>query len=64
MDKKLELQKDAGLEHPPTDMTYRYRMALSGVGDMGYEWADKPHRLVYDLCAEIERIAATGDKPR
>lgn len=24
----------------------------------GYQWADKPHRLVFDACAEIERLAA------
>ena len=36
-----------------------YRKALSGEGDtwsLGYEWSDKPHRLVYDLCGEIDAL--------
>lgn len=38
-----------------------YRAALSGEGDflsLGYEWSDKPHRLVYDLCGEIDHLQA------
>lgn len=38
-----------------------YRKALSGEGDMwslGYEWSDKPHRLVYDLCGEVDYLRA------
>lgn len=37
--------------------TEDYRRAISGEGDfgsLGYEWADKPHRLVYDLCGEVD----------
>jgi hypothetical protein len=64
MDQKLKMQKDAGLPHPPTDLTLQYRLAVSGEGERASDWQDKPHRLVYDLCREIERIAATGDKPR
>lgn len=36
-----------------------YRDAMSGeggFGTLGYEWSDKPHRLVYDLCGEIDRL--------
>jgi len=38
-----------------------YRIALSGEGEfgsLGYEWVDKPHRLVYDLCGEIDHLRA------
>lgn len=36
-----------------------YRAALSGegeIGSLGYEWSDKPHRLVYDLCGEVDHL--------
>jgi len=33
-----------------------YRNAPSGIGPQADEWNDKPHRLIYDLCAEIERL--------
>lgn len=33
-----------------------YIDALGGVGEKAYEWQDKPHRLVYDLVAEIIRL--------
>jgi hypothetical protein len=39
--------------------TEDYRNACSGEGEfgsLGYEWSDKPHRLVYDLCGEIEDL--------
>ena len=52
------LQVDAGLPNPPTELTYSYRMAVSGEGELAPTWEDKPHRLVYGLCAHIERIAA------
>lgn len=35
-----------------------YRAALSGEGEfgsLGYDWSDKPHRLVYDLCGEVDQ---------
>jgi hypothetical protein len=25
-------------------------------GGLAYEWKDKPHRIIYDLCGEIERL--------
>lgn len=41
--------------------TEAYRDAVAGVGrnefgTLGYNWVDKPHRLVFDLCREIERL--------
>jgi hypothetical protein len=57
-DLKNKLKIDAGLKNLPTDLTYDCRMAVSGQGDRAYEWTDKPHRLVFDLCAEIERLVA------
>ena len=36
--------------------TMPYRLAPSGYGDQALEWMDKPTRLVYDLCDEIERL--------
>jgi hypothetical protein len=41
--------------------TEDYRKALDGEGDLGslgYEWSDKPHRLVYDLCGEVDALNA------
>lgn len=40
-----------------------YRNAAGGVetptnGRQVYDWRDKPHRLVYDLCNEIDRLNA------
>lgn len=54
---KAKLKQDAGLKHAPTNLTYDCRMAIGGDGPRAYEWIDKPHRLVYDLCIEIERNA-------
>jgi len=51
------LQRDADLPHPPTPFTYWYRLAMSGAGPHAYNWSDKPHRLVYDLCRAIEQQA-------
>jgi hypothetical protein len=36
--------------------TADYRLAPSGQGPQADQWADKPHRLVYDLCSEVERL--------
>jgi hypothetical protein len=38
--------------------TEDFRNAPSGIGPLAYEWSDKPHRLVYDLIREIERLQA------
>ena len=53
-----KLKMDAGIPHLPTQLTYDCRTAIGGNGPLAYTWQDKPHRLVYDLCREIERIAA------
>lgn len=58
MDVKLKMQQDAGLEHPPTDFTLPFRQAMSGKGPRAYDWSDKPHRLIYDLCRYIETAEA------
>lgn len=42
--------------------TQDYRIAISGEGEfgsLGYDWADKPHRLVYDLCGEVDALKKT-----
>lgn len=54
-----KLQKDAGIPHLPTQLTYQLRRAVAGYGTLAYQWADKPHRLVYDACREIEAQADT-----
>ena len=42
--------------------TKNYIDAVSGKSKgqsyLAYEWADKPHRLVYDLCKEINKLRA------
>lgn len=59
---KEKLRIDAGIPHTPTDLTFDARMAVIGSGPLAAEWEDKPHRLVYDLCREIERLnAPLGD---
>ena len=37
-----------------------YRNAPSGIGPLANEWADKPHRLLYDLCRRLEQVESTG----
>jgi len=51
------LQKAAGIPDLPTQLTYECRMAVSGKGPRAYDWEDKPHRLIYDLCREVERFS-------
>lgn len=36
--------------------TKDYRDAMGGEGPLAYQWKDKPHRLIYDLCHEIEHL--------
>lgn len=35
-----------------------YRNAPSGIGPLAATWKDKPHRLLYELCREVERLTA------
>lgn len=57
------MQKDAGLKNLPTQFTFEMRLAMSGAGPRAYDWSDKPHRLIYDLCDEIERVRALSTPP-
>lgn len=58
-----EMQRDCGIANPPTQETYWFRKALAGEGPHAYDWSDKPHRLVFDLCHLIEADAALRSKP-
>ena len=58
-----QLQRDAGIPHLPTVETYWHRKAMSGEGPHAFEWTDKPHRLVFDLCRIIEASAASPPSP-
>ncbi len=51
---KQELQRLAGIPHLPTDLTYELRLAVSGEGPRAYDWADKPHRLLWNACEALE----------
>lgn len=33
-----------------------YKNAPSGVGTLAHTWQDKPHRLVYDLCRQVQQL--------
>jgi hypothetical protein len=59
-----KLQVDADTRHLPTELTYECRMAISGKGPRAFDWSDKPHRLVYDLSREVERLTAERDAAR
>ena len=39
-------------------LTDDYRNAPGGTGPQAATWKDKPHRLVYDLCREVESLRA------
>ena len=59
---ELERLKNAcEIPNIPTQITYHLRRAVSGGGDYADEWEDKPHRLVYDACREIERLTVTNE---
>jgi hypothetical protein len=49
--------KAPNLRTRPEFTTDDYRAALAGEGPLAGQWADKPHRLIYDLCVEIEKRA-------
>ena len=57
-DELVRLKNDCRIPDMPTQMTYHLRSAMWGEGDWAYQWKDKPHRLVYDACREIERLSA------
>ena len=58
------LREAAGIPHLPTQLTFEARLAISGEGPRAYDWSDKPHRIVYDLCREIEDNAVERDRLR
>jgi hypothetical protein len=54
----------------PGATTDDYRYAIGGgkngdeadsFGTLAYEWSDRPHRLVYDLCGEIDSLRSQRD---
>jgi hypothetical protein len=45
-------------KHPATK---DYIDAISGNGPRALDWEDKPHRLIYDLCSEVQRLHTTID---
>ena len=51
-----DLQLSCGTKHQATPMTYVFRLAISDEGPQAYNWSDKPHRLVYDLCSRVEEL--------
>ena len=53
-----KMQIDGNLPHLPTEITYLARLAVAGEGEWAYTWTDKPHRVVYDVCREVERLTA------
>lgn len=55
--KAHKLKQDAGIPYLPTQLTLDCRNALAGKGPMAYTWEDKPHRLIFDLCGELERLS-------
>lgn len=36
--------------------TQDYRKAVANEGPHALNWSDKPHRLIYDLCSEVEQL--------
>lgn len=56
------MKDNCGLSDMPTQMTYHLRSAMWKEGDWASQWADKPHRLVYDASREIERLTVEVQK--
>lgn len=57
------MKEAAGLKNLPTEFTFIMRQAIAGAGPRAYDWSDKPHRLVYDLCAALEAVASIPKPP-
>lgn len=45
------------LRYPLSD----YQNAVGGDGDLAHTWADKPHRLIYDLIAAVKFYSEKDD---
>lgn len=43
-------------------LTNEYRAAPGGNGPHAADWMDKPHRLVYDLCDEVDRLTVAVEE--
>lgn len=60
---RLAMQQDCDIPHLPTELTYQLRAAVGGGNETttwGYQWADKPHRVVYTACQHAEHITAAA----
>lgn len=53
----MHSRKESSPRPEPVD-TAHYRNAPSGIGPLADTWRDKPHRLVYDLCAVVDALYA------
>lgn len=70
--RELRRTPQKGEEHIPaarwSDL-WEYHLGVAGEGEHGYDWSDKPHRLVYNLTALIAHMRESalppppGDKP-
>lgn len=63
-DRIIELEAAALAKSSPNLSidTQAYRLAPGGEGEHAATWQDKPHRLIYDLCGDIERLNSEVDK--
>jgi hypothetical protein len=53
--KALSASSEPLLTRP--DLSLRdYQLAIAWEGPLAWDWQDKPHRLIYDLCLEIQRL--------
>jgi hypothetical protein len=55
---KTEHQFSSRMQGSITD----YHIAPGGEGPLATEWADKPHRLLYDLLGEIQALHASLER--
>jgi hypothetical protein len=57
-EKTLRFNREA--DRPEALNTDDYRIAPGNRGPQARTWKDKPHRLIYDLCEEVERVRAVN----
>lgn len=67
-DARSEIERMRDLLPPnrqPTELTRQLRLAVSDqASEYDYEWRDKPHRLVYRACEQIELQAVEIERMR
>jgi hypothetical protein len=66
LNKRLKTMAE-GMRKGTTTDDYRLSMGEPETDDMftlAYQWQDKPHRHVYDLCNEIDNLNAELDELR